>query len=48
MTTDATPYLSALWIRFVPHFGSIASSSDRLQADPRRGHVLKLGACEPC
>jgi len=44
MTTDATAYLSALWIRFVAHFGVDRLVESRLLPIPDHGMSLPLGA----
>ncbi len=44
MTTDATAYVSALWTRFVPHFGLDRLVESRLLPIPDPGMELKLGA----
>ncbi len=46
MTTDATAWVSALWVRFVPHFGLDRLVSDRLKPIPDEGMYLTLGECE--
>jgi len=43
MTTDADAYCSALWTRFVPHFGLDRFVEDRLKAIPDEGMILDLG-----
>ncbi len=43
MTTDADAYISALWTRFVPHFGVDHLVIDRLKPIPDEGMVLTLG-----
>ena len=43
MTTDADAYISALWTRFVPHFGIDHLVIDRLKPIPDEGTVLVLG-----
>lgn len=43
MTTDATAFISALWTRFVPHFGLDRLCVDRLKPIPDEGMVLQLG-----
>lgn len=43
MTTDATAYVSRLWMRFVPHFGLDHLVADRLLPIPDEGMVLDLG-----
>ncbi|MCA9669697.1 MAG: FprA family A-type flavoprotein [Myxococcales bacterium] len=46
MTTDADAYVSALWTRFVPHFGLDHLVADRLHAIPDEGMVLELGGVD--
>jgi flavorubredoxin len=43
MTTDATAYISQLWVRFVPHFGLDHLVADRLRPIPDEGMILPLG-----
>ena len=43
MTTDATAWVSALWVRFVPHFGLDRLVADRLKPIPDEGMYLTLG-----
>lgn len=43
MTTDATAYISQLWVRFVPHFGLDHLVADRLKPIPDAGMTLDLG-----
>ena len=43
MTTDATAYISALWQRFVPHFGLDHLLEDRLLAIPDEGMTFEMG-----
>ncbi len=43
MTTDATAYISALWTRFVPHFGVDHMVADRLKPIPDEGLIFDLG-----
>ncbi|MFI5299249.1 MAG: MBL fold metallo-hydrolase [Polyangiales bacterium] len=43
MTTDATAYLSNLWIRFVAHFGLDRLVESRLKPIPDKGMRLSLG-----
>ncbi len=43
MTTDATAYISALWVRFVPHFGLDHLLEDRLLPIPDKGARFELG-----
>ncbi len=45
MTTDAIAYISALWVRFVPHFGLDQLVVDRLRAIPDQGMRLELDDC---
>jgi len=45
MTTDAEAYISALWVRFVPHFGLDRLVETRLKPIPDEGMVLDLGGC---
>jgi len=46
MTTDADAYVSALWVRFVPHFGLDRLVENRLKAIPDEGMLLDLGGSE--
>lgn len=46
VSTDAQAWCSALWTRFVPHFGLSHLVADRLHAIPDEGMVLDLGGCE--
>ncbi|TPV95213.1 MAG: FprA family A-type flavoprotein [Myxococcales bacterium FL481] len=46
MTTDAEAWCSALWTRFVPHFGLDHLVADRLHPIPDEGMYLGLGQCE--
>ena len=46
MTTDADAWCSALWTRFVPHFGLDHLVSDRLHPVPDEGMFIRLGATE--
>ena len=46
MTTDATAHVSALWVRFVPHFGLDRLVADRLKAIPDEGGILELGGAK--
>ena len=46
MTTEATAWISALWVRFVPHFGLDQLVMDRLKAIPDEGMRLSLGGSE--
>ena len=43
MTTDATAYISALWTRFIPHFGLDRLVESRLLPIPDEGQVLPMG-----
>jgi flavorubredoxin len=43
MTTDAEAHCSALWTRFIPHFGVDKLVLDRLHGIPDEGTVLDLG-----
>ena len=43
MATDADAYISALWLRFVPHFGLDRLVESRLKPIPDQGMILKLG-----
>ncbi|MBI2374568.1 MAG: FprA family A-type flavoprotein [Deltaproteobacteria bacterium] len=43
MTTDAEAWISALWTRFVPHFGLDRLVEDRLKPIPDPGMRLRLG-----
>lgn len=43
MTTDADAYCSALWTRFIPHFGLDRLVENRLKSVPDEGMVLELG-----
>jgi len=43
MTTDAKAYVSALWTRFVPHFGVDRLVEDRLLPIPDEGMTMSLG-----
>lgn len=46
MTTDADAWCSALWTRFVPHFGLDRLVAERLNSIPDEGMKVKLGDCE--
>ncbi len=46
MTTDAEAHVSALWERFVPHFGLDALVADRLKCIPDEGTTLNLGGVD--
>ncbi len=43
LTTDATAYVSDLWVRFVPHFGIDRLVESRLRGIPDGGMKLPLG-----
>lgn len=43
MTTDATAYISALWVRFVPHFGLDHLVEHRLLPIPDEGAMFEMG-----
>jgi flavorubredoxin len=42
MTTDATAYVSKLWMRFIPHFGVDDFVAARLKPIPDEGMVFEL------
>jgi len=46
MVTDADAYLSAIWRRFVAHFGVDGSVMDRMKEIPDTGMTLDLNGCE--
>jgi flavorubredoxin len=46
MTTDANAWVSALWSRFVPHFGLDRLVADRLKEIPDEGMILPLGGVD--
>ncbi|MGA3047884.1 MAG: MBL fold metallo-hydrolase [Terracidiphilus sp.] len=46
MTTDAEAHVSALWVRFVPHFGLDRLVSDRLHAIPDEGMIYEMGGAK--
>ncbi len=46
MTTDADAWCSALWVRFVPHFGIDRLVEDRLRPIPDEGMKLNLGGSD--
>ncbi len=46
MVTDAQALLSALWMRFIPHFGVDEYVVDRIQPIPDAGMVVSLGGVE--
>ncbi len=43
LTTDATGYISSLWRRFIPHFGSDRLVHGRVEGVPDEGMRLPLG-----
>jgi len=43
MVTDATAYLSALWMRFIPHFGVDELVINRIRAIPDEGMTVSVG-----
>lgn len=45
MTTEATAYASALWSRFIPHFGIDHFVAHRLKPIPDEGMRLDLAGC---
>lgn len=46
MTTDADAFCSALWTRFIPHFGLDRLVEHRLKPVPDEGMVLELGSAK--
>lgn len=46
MMTDANAYLSALWMRFIPHFGVDDLVIKRVQPIPDKGMTLSVGGVE--
>ena len=46
MTTDAVAFASALWLRFIPHFGLDSLVADRLRPIPDQGMHLDLGGSD--
>lgn len=46
MTTDAEAYVSALWLRFVPHFGIDHLVAHRLKPIPDEGMILDLDGAQ--
>ncbi len=46
MTTDAIAYASALWMRFIPHFGVDSMVVDRLKPIADEGMLLDLGGLQ--
>ncbi len=46
MITDADAYMSAIWRRFVAHFGVDGSVMDRMKEIPDGGMKLNLEGCE--
>ncbi len=45
MTTDATAYISELWVRFVSHFGLDSLVVERIRPIPDEGMWLDVGGC---
>lgn len=45
MTTDATAYISELWVRFVSHFGLDSLVVERIHPIPDEGMWLDVGGC---
>lgn len=45
MVTDATAYLSSLWMRFIPHFGIDEYVIKRIKPIPDEGMNLELNGC---
>lgn len=45
MTTEATAYISAIWTRFIPHFGLDRLVLPRLKPIPDEGEWIELGGC---
>ncbi len=43
MVTDATAYLSALWMRFIPHFGVDELVINRIRPIPDEGMTVDVG-----
>lgn len=43
VSTEATAYVSALWVRFVPHFGVDRLVAESLKPIPDEGMVLPIG-----
>lgn len=48
MVTDATAYVSTLWMRFVPHFGIDKLVEERLRPIPDEGMWLEMNGCSLC
>lgn len=46
ISTDAEAWVSALWTRFVPHFGMDRLAVDRLHPIPDEGMYFDIGGCE--
>lgn len=46
MTTQATGYISELWRRFIPHFGSDRLVYSRVKGIPDEGMRLRLGSTD--
>jgi flavorubredoxin len=45
MTTEAIAYISAVWTRFIPHFGLDRLVLPRLKPIPDQGEWVELGSC---
>ena len=43
MVTDATAYLSSLWMRFIPHFGVDELVIERIRPIPDEGMIVQVG-----
>lgn len=46
MVTDAMAYVSALWMRFIPHFGVDKLAVERMKPIPDEGMVLRVGEAD--
>ncbi len=46
MISDATAYISELWIRFIPHFGVDKFVATRIKSIPDRGIDINLGGVD--
>ncbi|MCF6239260.1 MAG: MBL fold metallo-hydrolase [Candidatus Marinimicrobia bacterium] len=46
MVTDANAYLSALWMRFIPHFGVDELVVERIKPIPDEGMIISLGGTD--
>ncbi len=46
MSTEADAYCSALWLRFIPHFGLDRLVETRLKPVPDEGMILELGGAQ--